>query len=56
MQLDDNISILTLLALRQLLHFAEDYIEHLKGKMNARKSYPQNLDTGALAEKGSDQE
>ena len=34
MQLDDNISILALLALRQLLHFAEDYIENLQEKMN----------------------
>ncbi|XP_052286946.1 interferon-induced protein 44-like [Dreissena polymorpha] len=36
MQLDDNISILAFLALRQLLHFAEDYIGNLQERMNGR--------------------
>ncbi|KAH3795421.1 interferon-induced protein 44-like [Dreissena polymorpha] len=35
MELDDSISILALLALRQLLFFAEDYLQVLQGKQKA---------------------
>ncbi|KAH3715463.1 interferon-induced protein 44-like [Dreissena polymorpha] len=54
MQLDDNISILSLLALRQLLHFAEDYIENLQVKMKALKLSSQRLAKSGLSEKSSD--
>lgn len=35
MELDDNISILALLSLRQILHFAEDYMENVVEKRAA---------------------
>ncbi|XP_060584187.1 interferon-induced protein 44-like [Ruditapes philippinarum] len=35
MQLEDNISILALISLRQILHFAEDYMENIADKMAA---------------------
>ncbi|XP_045161344.2 interferon-induced protein 44-like [Mercenaria mercenaria] len=36
--LDDNISILALLALRQVLYFAEDFLDHMLDKMDDAKS------------------
>ncbi|KAH3823361.1 hypothetical protein DPMN_125160 [Dreissena polymorpha] len=54
MELDDNISILALLALRQLLHFAEDYIENLQVKTSALKLSSQRLAKGDNSEKSSD--
>ena len=35
MQLENNISILALISLRQILHFAEDYMENIADKMAA---------------------
>ena len=54
MQLDDNISILALLALRQLLHFTEDYIENLQVKTSALKLSSQRLAKSDNSEKSSD--
>ncbi|XP_052213304.1 interferon-induced protein 44-like [Dreissena polymorpha] len=52
-ELDDNISILALLALRQLLHFAEDYIQVLQDKLKSSNEKPNKRES---IEKGSDQE
>ncbi|KAH3825415.1 hypothetical protein DPMN_127290 [Dreissena polymorpha] len=52
-ELDDNISILALLALRKLLHFAEDYIQVLQDKLKSSNEKPNKRES---IEKGSDQE
>ncbi|XP_052285297.1 interferon-induced protein 44-like [Dreissena polymorpha] len=54
MQLDDNISILALLALRQVLYFAEDYIESIQEKMSALKLSSQRLTKGDVVQKSGD--
>ncbi|KAH3702009.1 interferon-induced protein 44-like [Dreissena polymorpha] len=56
MELDDNISILALLALRQLLYYAEDYLQVLQFKMKARNVTNEKGDKRDPLEKGSDQE
>ncbi|KAH3817365.1 hypothetical protein DPMN_118898 [Dreissena polymorpha] len=55
-ELDDNISILALMALRQVLHFAEDYIQVLQNKLKACGVSSEKLDQRESLEKGSDQE
>jgi len=47
MELDNNISILAFLALRQILYFTEDYMENLLEKRKAK---------GACFEKGKEKE
>lgn len=37
MELDENTSILALLALRQILYFAEDFMENLQDKLKVAK-------------------
>ncbi|XP_053391220.1 interferon-induced protein 44-like isoform X2 [Mercenaria mercenaria] len=42
-ELDDNISILALLALRQILYFAEDFLDHMLDKKNDEQSEMEKL-------------
>ncbi|KAH3742378.1 hypothetical protein DPMN_049119 [Dreissena polymorpha] len=56
MQLDDNISILALLAVRQLLYFAEDFIENLQDKLSARNVSCEKPDKRGNTDKRSDKE
>ncbi|XP_052284905.1 interferon-induced protein 44-like isoform X2 [Dreissena polymorpha] len=56
MELDDNISILALLSLRQLLFYAEDYLQVLSIKMKALNVTSERPDKRESLEKGSDQE
>ncbi|KAH3823358.1 hypothetical protein DPMN_125157 [Dreissena polymorpha] len=56
MQLDDNISILALLAVRQVLYFAEDYIENLQEKMSARNVSSEKPNKQEHKEKRNDKE
>ncbi|KAH3825423.1 hypothetical protein DPMN_127298 [Dreissena polymorpha] len=56
MELDDNISILALMTLRQVLHFAEDYLQVLQNKLKACGVSIEKLDKRESVEKGSDQE
>jgi hypothetical protein len=56
MQLDDNISILALLALRQVLYLAEDYIEDLQEKVSAQRVPSEKPDKHALTEKRGNKE
>ncbi|XP_052212388.1 interferon-induced protein 44-like [Dreissena polymorpha] len=56
MELDDNISILALLALRQLLFFSEDYIQVLQDKLKSCIASNEKPHKRESLEKGSDQE
>ncbi|XP_052212384.1 uncharacterized protein LOC127831441 [Dreissena polymorpha] len=56
MELDDNISILALMTLRQVLHFAEDYLQVLQNKLKACGVSIEKLDKRESVEKGSDQD
>ncbi|KAH3817364.1 hypothetical protein DPMN_118897 [Dreissena polymorpha] len=55
-ELDDNISILALLALRQILYFSEDYIKVLQDKLNSCNTSNEKTNKRESLEKGSDQE
>ncbi|KAH3892850.1 hypothetical protein DPMN_016983 [Dreissena polymorpha] len=56
MELDDNTSILALLALRQLLYFADDYIPVQHTKLKACDILYEKRDKRESFKKGSDQE